>query len=53
MRKVVYIYAAIYIISVLITLYGFISDERFVLSGIYLMIFITPPFLVYLYMKRK
>lgn len=53
MNKVIVSYLAIYIVSVLLTAYGLFYNKDVMRSGISLAVFITPPFIVYLYGRRK
>lgn len=53
MDKILILYVAVYVISILITVYGVFFNDSLVLSGVLLSVFITPPFIVYLYGRRN
>ena len=53
MNKVLAVYIPVYMISILLIVYGLMYSERLIRSGICLVIAITPPFIVSLYTKKK
>ena len=53
MNKVLITYIIIYAISISITLYGFFFNKDLILPSVKFSAYITPPFIVYLCMKKN
>jgi hypothetical protein len=53
MNKVMAVYIAIYAVAIAITAYWIVYSERLIFSGLSLAVFLTPPFIVYLYRKKR